>query len=455
MQVPRLYFFLPVALGVLVSGAILIRWYSSRSVTSKTETNGTNAKLPSNHVADRNPNGVVAQPAPVETRKWPPTKALRERAEALVQAARIPIDEFLSKYPFAIPKEEYEGLMLGLERAIREAKDPAVLAALVIAVARGGYRPEALAQLRTVLWNIVREDKELRALVRDKELSRFLVDNALDGSTAASGRQLAAYLLSAHVEDFSHRRPENVESSMLCLDPDDLARLATGLRESIGSEDAQMYLPLLSILDSYSGASSVARQVLVDLLAQPPQSPLLRLNLINSLANKEWWILAEPAGFRFLITCLQERNDQRIPTIASLAFLNCPALVGGDAPQAGEALTALYEQYQWAKSPDPSGKVKEQTQRVLETLATTDIEGAARVVREALADPSVPSAGKSRLLNRIIEVVNGQHVGHRYRKTAPALLAAIESLPPEFSTDASLRELARTCTERLATCRKP
>jgi hypothetical protein len=372
-----------------------------------------------------------------------------------VQAVRIPVDEFLSKYPFAMPKEEYEGLTLGLERAIREAKDPAVLAALVIIVARGGNRPEALTQLRTVLWNIVREDKELRALVRDKELSRFLVDNALDGSMTASGRQLAAYLLSAHVEDFSHRRPENVESSMLCLDPDELARLTTGLGESIVSEDAQMYLPLLSILDSYSETSSVARQALVDLLVQPPQSPLLRLNLINSLANKEWWILAEPAGFRFLISCLQERNDQRIPTIAALAFLNCPALVGGDAAQAREAFTALYEQYQWAKSPDPSGKAKDQTQRVLETLATADIEGSAHVVREVLADPSVPSGGKARLLNRIIEVTNGQHVSHRYRKTAPALLAAIESLPPEFSTDASLRELARTCTERLAARRKP
>jgi hypothetical protein len=349
-----------------------------------------------------------------------------------------------------MPQEEFEALRTKLIAAIRATKDPAVIATVVIAAARGGYRPEALSQLRSYVFDAIRQDKELSAAIRQKDVSAFLVESALGGILETSGRRFASALLCVHLDDIFPRRPENIPLEKLCLGSQDLIRLASYLRESLATDDSQSYLPLLSIVGAYSCASQVAQETFLELLVNPPGNPVARMNLMNTLANQPWRVLEEPAAFRFLLTCLQERNDPRMPTVAAVAFQNSPALSGGNSPESTQAFTALCEQYDWARKVAPDGRPQGPCQLLLETIASADIDGNARIVQESLSSSSVPLELKLRLLRRINEVSVGQQVDHRYRRTGSALLAAIESARPVLADNAETRDLASLCAQHLS-----
>jgi hypothetical protein len=467
-------FILPVIVVVAVGGIVLLRSRTPGDSSSRDESASASgpstrplptAKPPRPSRADPDdpsspggtPHPVPLPPATLPTAESPSTaKAFRRAAEDYVARLRPILDDLLSKSPFTGSKEELDAIRLKLKAALLEIGDPAVIASLVIWSEGAVNKIDALSQVRSLAVDLIRQDKGLSEWLRSKSVAHFLAETAGDGAQALSGRLFSIDFLLLQTEDLAGLSPAKVSPLMYCLSSADLHLLRTGMTQSLLKEEAIVYQPLLKVLSSYLSVSPEARDAITDLLRPPPQNPSLRLSLMNAIGTQQSRVLEDPDAFRFLMSSLKDTGDPRLSTAAALAFIRSPSLVGGSTPQSGEALATLVEQYRWAKgvaSEDRALKTQEQT--FLISIASTDVAGTPAFVRDALLDSTVSDAAKLTMLKRIQNIASGAiDVDHGYRKTAPALTEAIQSVSSQLSTTPLFKNAFQACLDSLAASQK-
>jgi hypothetical protein len=453
--------YLPVAAVLLVAIGILCRPRPSSPAESSTGApvgrsvppHASPVKKPEN--APKSP-GAPSGPELSPAAGVPDTKAIRDRAQALLPGLRPLLNELLVKYPFRDGLEEVNAQKQRLKAALRETGDPAVIAALVLWAGEAGDRMEALAYLRTFVLECLRQEKDTTDWIRAIPVSHFLAETVSDADRPLPARLFALDFLTAQLEIMDPLKTGKVPLSMYCLDQADLGLLGAGLRRSIMGGDPQFYQPLLKIIGAYLGVSSVARGTIMDLLTPPPADQSLRLNLLNAIASSQSRILEDPAAFRYLISGLKESSDPRITSAAAQAYAHSPALVNGAAPEGREVLATLCELFRGTRGDLSDSRTQRALQQIfLAAIASADIEGAAAVVKEALLDPSLTAGAKLTALKRIQNIASGLiYVDHGYQKTAPALVEAITSVQPQLATQPLFKEQIQGTLQSLQDAQK-
>jgi hypothetical protein len=454
--------YVPVAAILLVVAGILFRPHPSGPAAPASGAAKDKAAPSSIHSAKKETEKAPKPPAlPVGAElsrgeAVPDTQAIRNRAQALLPGLRPLLNELLVKYPYAGALEEFNAQKARLKAAIQATQDPAAIVALVLWAGEAGDRMEALGFLRTFVLESLRQEKDTTDWIRAKEVSHFLAQIESDGDRPLPARLFALDFLTAQLEIMDPQKTGKIPLSMYCLDQSDLGLLAGALRQSLQRADAQFYQPLLKVIGAYLAVSSVARASITELLNPPPSDPSLRLGLINAISSSQSRILEDPGAFRFLLTGLKEPNDLRMNSAAAMAFAHSPTLVDGSVPEGREVLATLCEQFRGIKGDlSDSRTLRGQQQIFLVSIASADMEGAAAVVKEALLDPSVPTAAKLTALKRIQNIAQGLiGVDHGYQKTGPALVEAITSVQPQFASQPLFPEAIQGCLQSLRDIQK-
>lgn len=455
----------PVAAVLIVAGGILVRRHASEAaphaagdLAAKPVSSTSHPKRP-DRKAEPSPQTPASAAAPrMEVPAGSPVpdlQGIRERAETVLPSLRPLLQELLVKYPYAGAPEEFQAQKERLKAALLASRDPAVLSALVLWSREAGDRMEALAAIRAFVLDCLKQDKPLSEANRAKPLCHFLASLESDRDQALPARLFALDLLVAQTETIDPLSGGKIPLSAYCLDQSDLAQLREGLRGSIQRLDPQCYRPLLKILGAYLGVSSVARDAITELLTLPPENHDVRLHVLNALENQQSQILEEPAALRFLLSSLKETSDSKISSAAAMAFVHSPTLVSGSAPEGREVLATLEEQYRWAKNGGSDKAMKQQQGLFLLSIASSDMEGAAGFVKEALLDPSLPDGMKLKVLKRIETISTGAiYVEHSYQKTAPAMAEALASIQPQLAALPLFKDAVQAALKGLEACRK-